>query len=99
MINRISFIYITSAELSTTYNPLTIAANILKKSGIDICFVGVNSNNNLTNYTPIGYSVYTVFHIVDTVSILCVSYMDGTIYTNTRTRTDQQFRGWKHFTV
>ena len=98
LINKINFHHIGYGSISRTNNPLAIAEELIKKTGIEIWYVSLSDNTGYTEYAPADYSVYTIFHMYDTVTIYVINFMSGIIYTNARSR-NGNWCGWKKVTM
>lgn len=88
-----SYYAITSADLTETNNPLTIADSFVLRSGADVAYVSIANNNNLVEYAPCGYTVYEIRHMNDSVIVNVFSYVNRHLYVNTRTR-NGAWKGW-----
>lgn len=86
------FIKISSAEISDSYNPITIAEELVATNSTEIVYVQVGANSNITNpqhYCPLQYTLYEIRHTGDTVTLNAVAYnpdLSNTIYTIGRSR-------------
>lgn len=89
---KTKLITIQSTEASDSYNPVTIADELVVTNAAEIVYVYVASNGNVTNknrYCPVGYALYEIRHVADVVTINVVAYLSSdsnSIYTIGRTR-------------
>lgn len=93
--NEIPFITnIPSESLSDTYNPMSIAEDMINENKLRIKYVQVNNNKGYENYAPVNYSVYEIRQAYDTVTINAIHYISGIIYANGKS-SEGAWSGWK----
>lgn len=85
-------IKISGVEISDSYNPITIADELVATNSTEIVYVQVGANTNVTNpnrYCPLSYTLYEIRHTGDTVTLNAIEYNPNTthqIYTIGRSR-------------
>lgn len=98
------FIKISSAEISDSYNPITIAEELVATNSTEIVYVQVAANANITNpthYCPLQYTLYEIRHTGDTVTLNAVAYnpdLSNAIYVIGRSR-NGSWGNWSRTTM
>lgn len=89
---------IVNTNISNTYNPMSIAENMLNENKLRTKYIRVGDSTGYENYAPVPYSVYEIRQALDTISINTINYQDGYFYTNSRSKT-KGWTGWKKATM
>ncbi len=92
------YVFITTNEISATYNPMTIAEEMLAKRGNEVgpelMYVGVSDTRGYEQYAPASYTTYEIRRSTDTVTINTISYSNNFYYTNGRSAAGN-WKSWK----
>ena len=91
---NVSFLIITTAEFSSTYNVLTVAEDMLKENKFRIKYVSVADNSAYKAGAPYYFTVYEIRQKNDTVVVNATNYLNGNVITNGRSRSGS-WAGWK----